>query len=143
MRQRNRLGVVALAVAVILSGTLTLGGRLRPQDANAPRSLEEVVAVAEQRGLHWRSDRRDGLIANRVLVAEAPLTFEQASLISCASPEQPAGRGTVVVYRHGASILDMPSSAVLWGGVLLFGDPGVIHRLTGAPAEALPRVAWS
>jgi hypothetical protein len=98
-----------------------------------PQTMEQVVAVAQNLGLHYRSDRADGVIDSRLIVSEAPVTLERAVLLSPARlPEDPQWFRTVAVYRSQRYLTYFPGvyELVAWGSFFLYGDPSLIKRLT-------------
>jgi hypothetical protein len=107
---------------------------------SGPQEIEEVIAVTRNLGLHYRSDRLDGVIDGRLIVSELPLTWERAARLSaCRMPEHPDWIGTVAVYRTtvGSPTFDgYTDRSVTWGSFLLYGDPSLIERLTGRTSTA-------
>jgi hypothetical protein len=103
------------------------------------QTMEEVVAIAQDFGLHCRSDRYDGVVGARLLVSESPLSLERITLLTfCRAPEHPDWNGTVAVYRtkHSGSHINYPyTDSVPWGSFLLYGDPALIKRLTSQGNE--------
>jgi hypothetical protein len=97
--------------------------------------MEQVVAIAQDFGLHCRSDRYDGVVGARLLVSESPLSFERTTLLTFwRAPEHPDWNGIVAVYRttHSESQINYRyTDLVPWGSFLLYGDPALIKRLTG------------
>jgi hypothetical protein len=75
----------------------------RPESLSpGPQTMEEVIAIAQNLRLHYRSDRQDGCIDSRLIVSEGRLTLEQVALLSPACfPEHPDWIGKVAVYRTG------------------------------------------
>ncbi len=99
-----------------------------------PQTLEEVADIVGARGLYCRSDRQDGLILNRLLVSDEPLTMQRTCRFRFGPPTPEApGFGLVAVCHPAKQYLPSyePGRSVVWGDVLLHGDPEVIRRLTG------------
>jgi hypothetical protein len=126
---------LAVAVAVALLGVL---GHRWARPSRGPRTLEEVARLAESLSLEWRSDREDGGISQRLVISEKPLTQARANLLCFGDPTLPCWRGTVAASTPWVVYSDHLGSghAVVWGEVLLFGDPALIRKLTARPAEA-------
>jgi hypothetical protein len=99
--------------------------------------MGEVIAIAQNLGLHYRSDRADGAVAARLTISEAPLTWERANTLFLNPRDRSAWNGTIVVFcRDWAGLQTMPDEQFeVWGEFFLYGDPSVIQRLT-APAES-------
>jgi hypothetical protein len=139
-----------LGMSVFLGGALALcllalAGWRRDHveaDVPGPRTLKEVVQVATELGLYYRSDRADRAFDNgiryRLVVSESPLTFERAGELRF-KPGDQCWDGTVAVtldrahgfYHFFALTADeYPGWVARWGDFFLFGDPALIRRLT-------------
>ena len=105
-----------------------------------PRTLEEVVRLAEERSLYWRGDRDDGAFTLRVVVSDAPVTQAQANLLCLGDLRLPCWRGVVAVYTPWGHYDEhlVPGYSAVWGEVVVFGDPALIRRLTGLDPDAGP-----
>jgi hypothetical protein len=98
-----------------------------------PETMQEVVRVAEEKGLYFCSDRRDGEIANRLVISDRPLTCQRANFVRFNAPDHPCWIGTVALcypWRNNMANYDPECSAV-WGEMFVYGDPEIIRRLTG------------
>jgi hypothetical protein len=96
--------------------------------------MEQVVTIAQKLGLHYCSDRHDGVIDSRLVVSQSPVSLERACLLSPARfPEHSDWKGTVAVYRRGRAVAFLPEAheAVAWGSFFLYGDPSLVTRLSG------------
>jgi hypothetical protein len=101
--------------------------------------MEQVIAIVQKLGLHYRSDRHDGAIESRLIVSTVPVTVEQAGFLSPARrPEHPEWIGTVAVYRRGHAVTFFPQAhqAMVWGSFFLYGDPSLVKRLSGHSVDA-------
>jgi hypothetical protein len=104
-----------------------------PTTPQGPATLQEVARLAEEMGLYWRSDRKDGAIKSRLVVSNRPLTAVRANLVRFNCPEHPCWVGTIAISRpwqHNISNYD-PEYSVVWGDMFVYGDPEIIRRLTG------------
>jgi len=137
MRTLRRLllpvAVVTVGIAVQL---LLLRGVLRQwaERNDGPQTLGEAARAAAGRGFHVLSgDRRDGTLANRLVVSDRPLSWERANLLRFGDPHHPCWAGTAVVCTPLRGYLNLydPDYAAIWGRLFLYGDRGLIRRLTG------------
>jgi hypothetical protein len=103
---------------------------LQYQRANAEvLSLAQVARLAEEMGLYARSDRADGVLGGHLIVSSRPITFERSAELHFGEPTHRCWFGTIKVSVPWESMeIDQ---WVRWKGLLLFGDPEIIQRLTG------------
>jgi hypothetical protein len=96
-----------------------------------PRQIEEVLAIAQNLGLHCRGDRQDGQIQMRLLVSDSPLTWERVGQLYMGRGEHTDWVGTVSVMQGVKKFPPMAANMTPWGNFLLYGDPALIRKLTG------------
>jgi hypothetical protein len=134
-----RPAALAAAAALIALVAVLIHER-HAAEPPGPRTLEEVVRLAEERSLHWRGDQDDGAFRLRVVVSDAPVTQAQANLLCLGDLRLPCWRRVVAVYTpwgHSAEHLE-PGYSAVWGELVVFGDPALIRRLTGLDPDAGP-----
>ena len=138
MLRRDWFPALGFGGAVALALALCAYARRAPQAPTAPRTLYEMAQMAERLGLHHRSDLVSGMINNRLVISDYPLTFERANSLHVGDPEHPCWRGTVAACGGGRALpyLNDAEHGVLWGEFLLYGDPDLIRRLLAAPILA-------
>jgi hypothetical protein len=96
-----------------------------------PQTMDEVIAIVREIGLHRRGDIKDGTIGQRLVVSQSPLTWECASRLSMGfPPESTKWMGTVAVYRRQFVTCTEVFPLVPWGRFYLYGDRSLIDRLT-------------
>jgi hypothetical protein len=98
---------------------------------SGPQEIEEVVAIARQLGLQCCGDREDGQVQMRLLVSQAPLSWEFANGLAIGPGKDSDWIGTVAVIRGQKGLSPVPHEMRVWGRFLLYGDPALIARLTG------------
>jgi hypothetical protein len=97
-----------------------------------PETMEEVIANAEQLGLHWRRDGPDYCTySNRVIVSELPLSQDRCSLLVVSTSDLSDWTGKVAVYRADLFAVFESDHPTFWGSMVLYGDPALIKKLTG------------
>jgi hypothetical protein len=110
-------------------------GESTPPEQEGPHTLAEVVKIVEEHGLYALSDRPDGKLINRVIVADHPMSRRQRCALRFGFPHHPCWHGVVAVSYPWRSYmvhyeLEGDSSAI-WGKMFLYGDREMIRRLTG------------
>jgi hypothetical protein len=128
--KKRLIGLVALAAACLCAPAFP--GFFRPSVRSEPETFEEVIAIAEELGLYYRSDRKDGLVLARLIVSERALTWEQANGVTINTRTMTACRGTVAVYRHWDLEICTANRMVPWGSMYIYGDPALIEKLLDA-----------
>jgi hypothetical protein len=123
----STLGVV---LEMVLFSYWPTGG---PAAAEEPLALTEVARLAEKLGLHWCSDREDGLLDMRLVLSLRPVSWENANDLRCVDPGHPCWIGTVSIARPTpyCTVVSDAEQYVLWRGLRLYGDVQVIRKLTG------------
>jgi hypothetical protein len=139
----SRSGVCALlGFCVIGLAALSLRPWTQDPDSTGPRTLQEAAALAEERGLFWRSGTNDGsLPACAIVVGTRPVTWERANGIRFHDgPRHPCWQDTAIVYSGWRDFLAGadPTASLVWGELFVYGDRRVIEKLTG---QTLPKVA--
>lgn len=118
---------------------------LRPEAAfpqvPGPQTLEEVVQIVQDLGLYCRADTEDGVIRQRLVISERPLSWEYTNSLHLGDMEDPRWIGTVVVKPNWRSARHhfQPEYSVAWGDMFLHGDPALLRQLTSY--EPKPRSA--
>ena len=129
---RRNLGT---ALCVCAGAALLLGPAVRGlhRPPAGPRSVPEAAAIAEAVGLYARSDRPDGVVHNRVVVADRPVSCATANFVRFGDPTHPSWNGAVAVCYPAQMYLPYADGeyGVVWGEVVLFGDPTLVRWLTG------------
>jgi hypothetical protein len=127
----TRLG--ALAVAAVVFTTAGWYGWREQVRPRGPATLEEVVEQADRLGLYTAGDRQGGAIGCRLVVSEFPVSVVRACDLRMGVPSHPCWISTVAVCRPWRSFLPnyVAGRTVIWGDLLVIGDPEVIRRLTG------------
>ena len=126
----------ALAFSCALALALGLYTFLRREwQAPTPRTLHQVAQIADRLGLYRRSDVHSGVVNSRIVVSDRPLTWERANALHVGDPDHPCWSGTVAAWTGGRAFpyLIDNERGVLWGDLLLYGDPELIRRLMAAP----------
>jgi hypothetical protein len=123
-RRIGAASVLAVALYFALSVTLRDPG---------PRTLEDVIPLAEHLGLYWRHDSWHGTPGTRLIVSTRPVRWEEAHRLLSGRPERPEWVGVVSVYTvwRGMTGNFVPGRTVIWGELFVCGDPELIRRLTG------------
>jgi hypothetical protein len=131
------------SLLVVVGATATLAwtclehvGKSPARPTN-PQTMEEVAAIARDRGLHYRSDRKNGTFGLRLIISETPLTWERVALFGLTPGSEAAWNGTVAVLRNWQiCFLPTPNEQTqVWGKFVLYGDPALIQRLMAADAR--------
>src|SRR5438045_1199620 len=98
---------------------------------SSPRQMEEVITIAQNLGLHYRGDRKDGQSQTRLLVSESPLSWERVNCLYIGRGEHTDWLGTVSVMQGVKEFPPLSTHMTAWGNFLLYGDPALIKKLTG------------
>ena len=128
------LSLFALAVGFALElGAFHYWDLTALSDRPGPESIQEVIRVVEHMGLYWRSDRVDGIVSDRLVVSERPVTCARANDVRFGAPEHRCWHGTIAVCYPAKQILSNydPVCSAVWGQTMLYADPGLIRKLTG------------
>ena len=128
------LSALPLVVLVIL---LFLGRNQPPPlaERSSPGSMKEVMAIARKLGLHYRSDRADGIVETRLVISDFPLEWERANTFVMRRVNEADSSGVVGVLREVRGLTLMPDKRLeRWGEFFLCGDPALIARLTATAA---------
>jgi hypothetical protein len=98
-----------------------------------PRTVKDVVRVAEEQGLYCLTDEPRGIPDHRLVVSETPLTRERICGLSVPNPQRPCWRGTVSIYAGWQQLMGIydPDCSAIWGELFVYGDPQLILKLTG------------
>lgn len=129
------LPLILLVFGLGLQLLLLRGGKIPwgPRQ-DGPQTLADAGRLAAGQGLYViNGDQRDGSAVRRLVVSERPLNWERANLLRFGNPHHPCWDGTVAVcFPAGEYLEDVDvDCAAIWGRTLLYGDPGLIDRLTG------------
>ncbi len=130
--------LLALAVGGAIAVALPLYSLVRHSPPPAPRNLQQVARIAASLGLHYRSDIKTGEITIRLIISDRPVSFARANSIQISDPSRPCWHGTVAACGDGQSLpyLVDGEHGVLWGNILLYGDPALIRQLMASPPPA-------
>jgi hypothetical protein len=122
---------IVVAVAALITSYIDRSCRSEPLHSD-PQKMEEVIAITQKQGLHYRSDQEDGTLTMRLTVSESPITWEHANALKLDPRKKSAWNGTMVIfYRDWDGLQTMPHDQFeVWGEFLLYGDPSLIKRLT-------------
>jgi hypothetical protein len=126
----------ALAFSCALALGLGLYAFLRREaQPPVPHTLHQVAQIAGRLGLYHRSDVHSGVVNSRIVVSDRPLTWERANALHVGDPGHPCWSGTVAAWTGGRAFpyLIDHEYGVLWGDLLLYGDPVLIRRLMATP----------
>jgi hypothetical protein len=91
--------------------------------------VRELQAWAGRRGLHCRSDSKDGKVTRSLAVSIRPLTWEEAA---CAVRYRRGNLPGVLWAINWSPSLKLPPGGAacrVWGQVLVTGDPHLLDRL--------------
>ncbi len=123
--------IIGIGVASLITLYILRSCRSEPSQSD-PRTLKEVIAIAQKLGLHYRSDQQDGTVHVRLTISESPLTWERANALMLNTHDQSPWKGTIVVFRRNwEGVRTMPNDQFeVWGEFFLYGDPSLIQRLT-------------
>jgi hypothetical protein len=126
--------IVALLVSLLLGKVLVVRfGAWR----SSPRSLEEVLAIAQKHGLYCCGDQAAGSIGRRLIISESPLSWERANAFRIGHSVDRDWKGTVAVVRDMDGMQTIPDENIkVWGEFFLYGDPSLIERLTATVGTA-------
>jgi len=139
--RRYLLPTLLIGVGVVSLITLYIHRSWRAEPSQAdPRTMKEVIAIAQKLGLHYRSDQQDGRVAVRLTISESPLTWERANALMLNPQDRSPWKGTIVVFhRNWEGLQTMPDDAFeVWGEFFLYGDPSLIRRLTAMTTSEEP-----
>jgi hypothetical protein len=130
------ISVVVVAGATFIISEVYRSSKAEPSSSD-PRTMKEVIAIAEKLGLHYCSDQKGGTIAARLTISESPLTWERANALTLNPEDRSPWKGTLVVFRRDWEGLEtMPDKQFEpWGEFFLYGDPSLIKRLTATTAS--------
>jgi hypothetical protein len=119
---------IILYLGLILA--IVLWWKARP---DGPRTIQEAVAIARQKGLCCVGDCKDGCTNNHAVVSAVPLTWEQANSLRTNNPLGSEWVGAVRIYPRWRGMMDNydPRCSVVWGELFVYGDPQLIEELTG------------
>jgi hypothetical protein len=98
-----------------------------------PDSMEEVLLAVQERGLYCRSDRGDGVVTHRLIISDQPVSLYRANLIRFGDPQHYCWYRLAAVTWPARSNLGNydPDYSVIWGDMLVYGDPVILQKLTG------------
>ena len=97
---------------------------------SGPRSLAEVIVLAEKNGLYCTTSPGDDPAAKLVIISATPLDEEEAALVNLSSPR--AGIASCYVAWGCVNVHYDPTHCAYWGDMFVHGDPAVVAALTGA-----------
>ena len=120
---------VTAAVVALLTLAYALRSTTQP-GSSAPQTVDDMIRIAEELGLHHRSDCQSGSVSDRLVISDQPLTFERANLV-WGDLDHPCWTGTVAActpWRGYTAYCD-GEHGVVFGRVFLYGDPALIRRL--------------
>lgn len=124
-----RYAFIALAATIGLALVgLPLSAQRRP--SAGPRSLAEVVALAEANGLYCTKTPQDDPNAKHVIVSTMPLDDDEAALVSLSIARD--GIASCYLAWGSADVHFDPAKSAFWGDMFVHGDPAVVKALTGA-----------
>jgi hypothetical protein len=123
--------IIGVGVVSLITWYIHRSGRAEPSQSG-PQTMNEVMAIAEKLGLHYRSDQQDGTVHARLTISESPLTWEHANALQLNPRDKSAWNGTIVVFcRDWNGVQTMwDDQFKVWGKFFLYGDPSLITRLT-------------
>jgi hypothetical protein len=120
-------------VALVVPVALVLVGlplTIHKWNAAGPRSLAEVVQLAEKNGLYCTTMPVDDPDPKRLILSAMPLDEEEASEVNLSIARE--GTASCYVAWDTASVHVDAGNARFWGGLFIHGDPAVINMLTGS-----------
>jgi hypothetical protein len=120
------------AVLIVVLAGLLLAWIEVPAQSDArtgPRTMEEVIALVEKLGLHYRSDQVDGVVGLRLVVSDSPLTWQRANAFRTVPKKDCRWSGTVAVLRGFGGVICMDEQTEAWGDFFVYGDPSLVERL--------------
>ena len=106
-----------------------------PQARPGPRSLNDVIQLAEAMQLHYRSDAQAGYPTGKVFLSEWPVSYEGIQKLHMHGQDDRNWIGTVAVSLDGEELYSLnydpehPDRTALWGSLFLYGDPVLIRQL--------------
>ncbi len=121
------LGATAVVILLVARPYLQSEPR-RP----GPRTLQEAIALAGQKGLSWGTDEYDGHPVTRIVISELPVTTARCQRLYL-HPSCPGWAGTVSVYANWRLLIADaydPEHSAIWGELFVYGDPSLIEMLT-------------
>jgi len=124
-----RLIAIALVapLAVVLVG-LPIAVSWKP--ASEPRTLADVIASADRKGLYWTSVPIDDPYARRLIVSAMPLDEDAAGLVNLSFATD--GVASCYIAWDSVRIHYDPHQSAFWGDIFVHGDPAIVKILTGA-----------
>ena len=142
MTSREYGTMLCVSSCMVLVLTLAAVRAFKPTEDRPtyPRSVKEIVPIAQDLGLYCQSDRADGGLENRLVVSEVPLSLEQVNFLRFGDPRHACWAGVVAVSWPGRAYVDYssPEHGLFWGDLFIFGDPTLIRRLTGLGTRGDP-----
>jgi hypothetical protein len=124
----GKLHLLALLIVVLVGLLLQWTDLPAPSDARTgPRTMNEVIGIVQELGLHCRSDKIDGTVGFRLVVSESPLTWQRANTFTMVPKNDTDWNGLVTVLRDSWIMPDQRLEA--WGDFFVYGDRSLIKRL--------------
>ncbi len=135
-RDWSALLVCGAAAALILVLCSLARRSLSPQQG--PHTVHQFARMADDLGLYHRSDMQSGRVISRLIVSDRPLTYRRANSLRLGDPDHECWNGTVAVTSEGQTLAYLCDGehGVLWGNMLLYGDPALIRQLMACPVPA-------
>lgn len=136
--QQKKYAFVGAAMLILLLMASPLVRSV--QRRGGPEMLEDAAEIAGAQGLYCASDSVGGFLSTRLVVSETPLSWHRAAR-TVLDPKHPSMAGTVAVYYKRPGMVECnydPSCSAVWGELFVFGDPRLIHKLTGVLPEGAP-----
>jgi hypothetical protein len=99
-----------------------------------PRTIHEAIEVADAQGLFWLREGHGTGVGERLLVSELPLTADRARDLVTTRVTTPRWDRTVAIYsdwRNTPVEQFGPGYGLIWGELVVCGDPRLIQKLTG------------
>jgi hypothetical protein len=131
MRRHCFFAMICALGAMVLALPLGLRTLLTDAPRRAPASLTEVVEIASELGLFHCYDGAPN--SNCLVVSESELSPALWEGPRMNNPSHRFWIGTVAIYADGPNMLCNydPTCSVVWGTLLVYGDPALIEKLTG------------
>lgn len=126
-----RLSLVELLLVAVLAGaTVVLASS--SSGLARPKSLQEIARAAEERGLYWLSFASDGSGMDKILISETPISRDDLRAMRLSDSKASFWIGRVFVYdaQPTGIIIRDPAPRASWGDLYVYGDAGVIERLS-------------
>ena len=125
-------GFACAAVASLILAPAWLAAHTSPRF----RNVRELKTWAEARGLHCRSDAKDGRVVRSLAVSTRPLSWGAVNRLGVLRlPGREGGLAGIVWAVNRGTALDRLEAAPwdgecrAWGGVLVTGDPDLLDRI--------------